>query len=248
MGTKNFYDQIAPLYHLIYTDWDSSIARQAKALDGIIRLTGISVRDVLDVACGIGTQSLGLARLGYRIEASDLSPSSILRARRESTKRSLKIKFSVGDMTRLNRFYGRNFDMVMACDNALPHLLTDQDISRAFTEAKKCLRPGGIYLISVRDYDSLSKSGTQFKSYGTRKTKDGICRLFQIWQFKGTQYDLALYTIEQGPGQVTKTRVARATYNAVGIRHLKLLMNKAGFNRVKRIDNLFFQPVLVGIA
>ena len=57
-----FYDDFAPLYHLIYPDWEESISRQGSALDGVIReVWGDGVSSVLDVACGIGTQSLGLA-------------------------------------------------------------------------------------------------------------------------------------------------------------------------------------------
>lgn len=61
MTTAAFYDVLSPFYHLIYPDWQASIARQAQALDSIIRsMGGPQRRTVLDAACGIGTQSLGL--------------------------------------------------------------------------------------------------------------------------------------------------------------------------------------------
>ena len=69
----DFYAGLAPFYHLIYPDWESSMARQASMLDSIIReFWGGSASSVLDVSCGICTQSLGLAKLGYEITASDL--------------------------------------------------------------------------------------------------------------------------------------------------------------------------------
>jgi hypothetical protein len=33
---SNFYDQLAPFYHLIYEDWEASIASQANYLNDII--------------------------------------------------------------------------------------------------------------------------------------------------------------------------------------------------------------------
>ena len=33
----DFYDRLAPFYHLIFPDWEASIARQAAALDAVIR-------------------------------------------------------------------------------------------------------------------------------------------------------------------------------------------------------------------
>jgi SAM-dependent methyltransferase len=243
--TEKFYDQLAARYHLIYADWDRGIVNQAKALDGIIRSMRQPVRTVLDVACGIGTQALGLAKLGYSLEASDLSVASIRRARLEAKKRRLKIKFSSGDMTKLGRFHGGNFDLVIACDNAVPHLLTDGAILKAFREARKCLRPGASYLITVRDYDKEDKAAVQFRPYGVRKTREATYTLFQTWRFKGQKYDVALYTIEERPGKAIKTQVAKATYYAVGVGRLMALLKKAGFARVGRIDGAYFQPVIV---
>ncbi len=78
------YDEIADLYHLIYPDWDEAVSAQATALDGLIRRIVIDAGSVLDVSCGIGTQALGLAGLGYQVTASDLSPGAIVRARKEA--------------------------------------------------------------------------------------------------------------------------------------------------------------------
>src|ERR1051325_10943137 len=95
----DFYDRLAPFYHLIFADWEASIQRQAAQLDQLIQKTwGPHLRTVLDVACGIGTQTLGLAQLGYQVVASDLSTQEIERARQEAAKRQLQIDFSVADM------------------------------------------------------------------------------------------------------------------------------------------------------
>ena len=73
--TKKFYDELSPFYHLIFQDWETSIERQADIIDGIIKSEwGDNASSILDVSCGIGTQAIGLAKLGYKVEASDLSP------------------------------------------------------------------------------------------------------------------------------------------------------------------------------
>ena len=59
-NVRNFYDDLAAAYHLMFEDWDASMARQAAALGPILeRECGApeSVR-VLDCACGAGTQAL----------------------------------------------------------------------------------------------------------------------------------------------------------------------------------------------
>ncbi len=62
-----FYDDLAESYHLMFENWDGSIARQAAILGPILEQTlGNVSAYVLDCACGIGTQALGLAQRGHR--------------------------------------------------------------------------------------------------------------------------------------------------------------------------------------
>src|SRR5262244_3520293 len=119
MSITEFYDALAPWYHLIYEDWESSIERQGSALDSVIRsILDERHRSVLDVACGIGTQSLGLAARGYAVTGSDLSPKAIDRARSEAARRDLSISFSVADMRRAYAHHAREFDIVLCADNS----------------------------------------------------------------------------------------------------------------------------------
>jgi 2-polyprenyl-3-methyl-5-hydroxy-6-metoxy-1,4-benzoquinol methylase len=91
-----FYDQLAPYYQYLYADWEASVQRQSAALDGIVReFFGIEARRILDAACGIGTQSIGLAELGYAVTAADISPIEVERARQLAQQRHAAIDFSV---------------------------------------------------------------------------------------------------------------------------------------------------------
>jgi 2-polyprenyl-3-methyl-5-hydroxy-6-metoxy-1,4-benzoquinol methylase len=73
-----FYDEFAADYHLAYGgNWESAVERQAAALDRLIRDVLPDGRSVLDCSCGIGTQAIGLARLGYRVTGTDVSAGEI---------------------------------------------------------------------------------------------------------------------------------------------------------------------------
>ena len=139
---KQFYAGLTPLNHLIYPDWDRSMQRQARQLDAAIRETWGDAPSVLDVSCGIGTQALGLAVLGYEVTASDLSSEEIERAKQEAEARGLTVAFSVTDMRHAADHHARQFDVVMSCDNSVPHLLSDGDILTAFRQFHRCTRPG----------------------------------------------------------------------------------------------------------
>jgi SAM-dependent methyltransferase len=248
MSTHDFYDNLAPFYHLIYADWEGSLRRQASQLDGIIKgCFTKKISTVLDASCGIGTQAIGLAQLGYQVTASDLSSHEIERAREESRKRGVLIEFSVADMREAFAHHQRQFDLVLSCDNSIPHLLNDGEILSAFKQFHLCLCAGGGLLISVRDYDREDRNGTHIKSYGVRQNNGKRYFIFQVWDFHGDNYDLSMYLVEDARGAVCTTRVMRTKYYAVGTDRLIALMREAGFNDVRRLDDRFFQPVLVGM-
>ena len=244
---EQFYAGLSPLYHLIYPDWEQSVRRQARDLDSLFREQwGDGLHRVLDVSCGIGTQALGLAGLGYDVTASDLSSEEVERAKSEAAQRGITIAFSVADMRESYAHHAQQFDVVISCDNAVPHLLTDADILAGFKQFHQCTRPGGGCLITVRDYEQEDLSKQQIKSYGVRDEHGVRWLLWQVWDPHGSTYDVTMYFVADRGEPDCRTHVIRATYYAVGIPKLIDLMKQAGFVDVRRVDNRFFQPVIIG--
>ena len=248
MSASEFYDKLAPFYHLMFENWERSIERQGTALDSIVHSIALpGAQSVLDVACGIGTQSLGLAARGYDVNASDISPGAVERARTESARRNLQIKFSVADMRVAYKHHGRTFDVVLCADNSLPHLLTDDEILEALEQFFACTNPGGLCIVSVRDYAALEQGGVQFKPYGVRVEENTRYALFQVWEWHASLYDMNFYVVRDDGADICETHVMRSTYYAISTPVLMTLMVRAGFEKVQRLDNVFFQPVLVGV-
>jgi SAM-dependent methyltransferase len=246
MSVADFYDRLCPFYHLLYQDWAASMQRQASQLDSVIReLWGDRVKTILDAACGVGTQAIGLAQLGYRVAASDISPVPLERAKREAASRGVAVNFSLADLRALSPGHSSAFDLVIACDNAIPHLLSDDEIRAAFREMRRCTADGGGCLVSVRDYDP-SESGTKIVPYGLRIDGGRRFVVFQVWEYQGSFYNLAMYFVEDAGGPECATHVMRSRYYAVPVGRLVELMTEAGFVDVRRIDGRFFQPLIAG--
>lgn len=158
MDPRGFYDEPADRYDLVHADREASVTRQGRALDTLLTAaSGPGPRTVLDNACGIGTQALGLAALGHRVTGTDLSPVSAARAAREAGRCSLTLPVAAADMRTLP-FADASFDAVVCADNALPHLLTAQDVGAALAETRRMLRPGGPLLLSTRPYGELRRA------------------------------------------------------------------------------------------
>lgn len=150
---RRFYDELADDYHLVYGgDWEAALERQGAALATLIRELLPDAASVLDCSCGIGTQALGLARLGYRVVGSDISAGAIERARREAGRLGVEASFLVADFRDLSGVAGE-FDVVISCDNAIPHLLDEGDLATALRQMHAKTRAGGLLVVTMRDFD-----------------------------------------------------------------------------------------------
>lgn len=250
---SRFYDEFAAHYHLIFEDWEASMTRQAAAIRAILQHAGASGSgvNVLDCSCGIGTQSLGLAKLGYHVTGSDLSAGAIQRARAEAASRELDVDFYVADMRRLDELPIGGFGVVISMDNALPHLLSDSDLRKAARQMRAKLRPGGTLLASIRDYDQLigerpAVQGPAFYSdQGWRRI------IFQVWDWADDRrYTFHLYlTRETASGW--NTYHGASMYRAVLREEIAATLESSGFANIRWLfphESGFYQPVVVATA
>jgi SAM-dependent methyltransferase len=245
--TARFYDELAPYYHLIYGDWERAIAKQGAALAGLLVEFGVRPGEaVLDAACGIGTQAIGLLMHGYRVAASDISPGAIERFRTELANRSLHADARVDDIRQLVHTRAGSVAAAIACDNAIPHLLSDAEILQAFRSCHRCLRPGGVAIFSVRDYARIERTSPDVRPYGLWYEAGRRFLAVQVWEWDGDQYDMRMYLTSESPTGVCETRVLISRYYAVPLARLAELLAEAGFTDVQRRDDILFQPVLLG--
>jgi SAM-dependent methyltransferase len=246
MSVREFYDELAPLYHLVYDDWEMSVARQGTALASLIaECWGADARVVLDAALGIGTQALGLLARGFRVTGSDISAGAVTRARREAAVRHLPLVPLVADFRALP-VQSATFDVVLLCDNSLPHVDGEADIRGTLAECFRCVRRGGGCLISMRDYESPPPSGTvEVRPYGERLWAGRRYHLRQVWTWRGPRYDLS-FEITPADKAGAPAMVLKSSYLAIPVAQVAGLMHAVGFEAVRRVDGRFFQPVLVG--
>ncbi|HEV2178914.1 MAG TPA: methyltransferase domain-containing protein [Gemmatimonadaceae bacterium] len=245
---QGFYDELAPYYHLLYPDWEESMARQSRGLAHVLGDFGVPAgSSILDAACGIGTQSIGLAQRGYEVAASDIAPAAVERARAEAERRGLTITFQVADLRTVSRTIAGPFAAVIACDNAIPHLLSDAEIETAFAECRRVLAPGGVLIISVRDYATIERRTPDRHAYGTRTIDGCTYAAEQIWEWEGIEYMLTLRLTEQCGAAAPVVREFHSRYYAVEIPTLERLLRAAGFAEAVRRDEDFFQPLLVAV-
>jgi SAM-dependent methyltransferase len=247
-----FYDDLAGDYHHLFADWRASVLRQGEVLDRVIRgeLAPGSL-SVLDCACGIGTQAIGLAGRGYRVHATDLSPAAVGRAAREAASFRIPLTTATADLRALAGQVPGEFDVVLACDNALPHLLSEDELLLAARNMRAKSRRRGLLLASIRDYDRIlgqrprprSELPRVFDGPGGRRV------VFQVWDWEGDgrTYTFHLFILRQvGSGWRTAHRAAR--YRALPRDELSRILGAAGLSGVRWLmpdESGYYQPLVV---
>jgi 2-polyprenyl-3-methyl-5-hydroxy-6-metoxy-1,4-benzoquinol methylase len=253
MDTAESYDELASHYHLLFENWEVSMERQAAALSTVLQrqcgLAGAS--RILDCACGIGTQALGLAKAGFRVSGCDVSPKAVKRAQLEASGRGLDIEFFVANMLDLTCLGDSRFDAVICMDNALPHLESAEQLVQAAQQIRAKLRPGGLFMASIRDYDRLIEErpvvqGPSFYSdQGYRRI------VFQVWDWvDDRRYIFHLYITRQ-LAKGWQTFHTSALYRALRRDEVVAALSQARFKNARwlfQAESGFYQPIVLAEA
>lgn len=253
MSVLQFYEDLAASYHLIFANWAETIERQANVLDRLIRAHGIAPPlDVLDCSCGIGTQAVGLAGRGYTVHATDLSPAAVARAADEAARRGVTLTTGVADFRTLAEQVAGAFDVVLSCDNAVPHLLTDADLRRAADNMRAKLRPGGLLLISLRDYDHLAMERPRSIQPRVYDDPAGQRVVFQVWDWAedGQTLVVKMFILQQS-GADWQLQHYTTPYRALLRADLNAALDAAGLVDLRwhmPQDTGYYQPVVTARA
>ncbi|MEV0777473.1 class I SAM-dependent methyltransferase [Streptomyces sp. NPDC050433] len=123
---------------------------------------------VLDLACGHGRLSGEFARRGHDVTGVDLS-ETFLRTAEEENNPGGRVTYLHQDM---REPYGRGqFDLVICFFSAFGYF-SDEENRRVLANAAAALRPGGQFVLDVRNWD---RSGTRMQDHDLiRRSEDFI--------------------------------------------------------------------------
>ncbi|MWV44309.1 methyltransferase domain-containing protein [Paenibacillus sp. HJL G12] len=249
-SSLEFYNELSETYHLIFNDWYQAVQWQGDFFNGFIRLHVLPKDEgeikLLDASCGIGTQALGLAQHGFTITATDLSPKSVERAKREAQKLGVQITFGTADFRTLDADVPGKFKVVLSADNAIPHLLTDADLEKACRNFYDKLEDNGLLIISIRDYDReiLDKQRATIP-----RVMDGGKRIvFQVWDWvEGSSLYMINHFIMQEQDGIWQTEVNKTAYRALLREELSEALRRAGFQDIQwhmPAESGYYQPMV----
>ncbi|MCF8002390.1 MAG: class I SAM-dependent methyltransferase [Halanaerobiales bacterium] len=117
-------------------------------------------QNILDLGCGPGFYSKGLAEKGYSVTGIDLSKRSIEYAKEQIESEELDVEYKVQNFLELD--YDQKYDAVimMYCELGA---LTNQERDKLLEKVNNALKPGGVFVFDVftankREEHELNKS------------------------------------------------------------------------------------------
>ena len=244
---QTFYDNLATQYDKLFLDWKATTREQAEILHKIFKSNGFdNTAKILDCACGIGTQAIGIAALGYNVTASDISDGELVEAEKRAKANNVEICFKQANFCALSDTFTEKFDIVIAMDNALPHMLTSNDLESAIKSIVNQIKKNGIFVASIRDYDSLLMEKPPYSPPYIHKTDKGQRVSFQTWVWNNDNYKLTQYIIDDEETlQVSKFE---CEYRATRREEMTKLLRAHGCSKVEwkfPDETGFYQPIVV---
>ena len=208
----------------------------------LLRKCGVVGGSVCECACGTGSLTVRLQRLGYGMTGVDLSAEMLSVAARKARDGGLTIPFVKQDMCALT--VPRRVDCVLATCDGVNYLTAPDRVRAFFAAAFSALRPGGALIFDVSTPDKLKNTLGNNTLYSDDDSVSYIWR--NAWDEKNACVTLNLSLFVRRPDGAYDRLEERQTQRAHSRQELKSWLTEAGFTDIQFFGRLRLTPPRAG--
>lgn len=192
---RTIFNRYADLYNRIAygEDWQRENQALAKFFDNeVFSQCEHKVQRVLDVGCGTGIPSIGLAERGYDVVGFDLSPNMV-RIAQENSSHLSNAQFRVMDWGKAdpNAFEG-TFDAIIFKGAGIDLNETEADAKALLNNLHRLMSKGGVFYLTLRNWEvalqRISKQPVEYITPHPIVSDDNIYTL--IYKYEWVDDDL----------------------------------------------------------
>jgi SAM-dependent methyltransferase len=224
-GTKNFYDEISGFYGKMI-DFDKNLELRIAAYKNIFQVPG----KVADIGCGIGLDSIALAKNGHDVTAFDVSPKMIEEAKSNAEKLNLQIDAHVHSFNSLPNVYHGNFHYAVSVGNTIAHL-SHSGLRQAFKKMYNLLLPSGKVFLHILNYELIIKESKRINNIAVR---DGqvIIRFYDLHKRK-INFNILSFAVERP----REFKIASTVHYPHTKNKIEEFLRASGFSRIRFSKN-----------
>jgi len=227
------FNEFSEVYDRMFP-WETRLAREGPFLRRLFEREG--VRTVLDCACGTGRHVIALNQWGYLAGGSDLSPRMIEAARANARAAGVAADFRTASFTGLDAAFGpaAAFDAVLCIGNSLTLAPSDDDVAAAWRAMHRVLRPGGVAVVHVFNWDRVIASGLKIMPAMIVEIDGRLVTTLRVFHHHASAIDLHLVAVSRSDDGRTDTQVLTAAQRPIGPDRLMAMAADAGFLELER--------------
>lgn len=213
-------------------DYKKRAAYIAELLKRIGHAPGLT----LDLACGTGSLTIELCKMGFDIFGADSSQDMLSIAQQKACEQGLEILFLRQKMQELD-LYG-TIDTCICTLDSINHLTVKSDVQKAFEKVSLFMNPGGVFLFDVNTvYKHREILGGNTFIYDTA---DVYC----VWQ-NAPEHDQNIVRITldffEREGALYRRSGESFSERAYPHEELCTMLDKAGFELISVYGELSFE-------
>ena len=145
------YHELAKSYDRLTNDVDYEAT--VEFYMQILEREGVSVRTVVDLACGTGSVTEILARKGYEVTGVDMSEEMLTQAMSKVMDMENPPRFVCQRLQELK--LPRAVDLAVCALDSLDYITNPDDCAEAIRRTWKALNPGGVFIFDVNTPEKL---------------------------------------------------------------------------------------------
>jgi SAM-dependent methyltransferase len=156
---EHYEKHLAPVYSWMAGGIEDAITRGQKELTDI-GLLNRNLKYAVDLGAGFGMHSIPLARTGCTVLAID--SSAFLLQELKSQAKGAAIAIVQDDLLSFARHLTGEPEIVLCMGDTLTHLPEKSSITNVIAAVSEHLRPGGLFVITFRDYSTALEGASRF--------------------------------------------------------------------------------------
>jgi 2-polyprenyl-3-methyl-5-hydroxy-6-metoxy-1,4-benzoquinol methylase len=165
LAAGTFYDEISDFYEKMI-DFNKNLELRIDAYRRIFDKKGKAA----DLGCGVGLDSLALAKNGHNVTSFDISAKMINETKKNAARYGVKINARVNSFGTVPESFNKKFDYVLSVGNTIAHI-DSSGLRSAVRKMHRMLVPGGKIFLHILNYPLIIKENRRINNIANRDGK-----------------------------------------------------------------------------